>query len=244
MSMLMSRKLRAVDMELNAGEKEILERTRSCFVYYDAVFDVKVAWERTVQEYILEADIMDVDVAGEYSDVEKSEMKEPERKVTTPAKGKNQAGISPEEGGRKHKGQSSLKIKSPGSPKNIVDEFFQRRSGSGHGEKKDVKDKQAVVDLSEEPEVHHKRVKTMREKEMEVQHGGIKIKREGAGFVPAKVVVKGDDDMVGGEKDFGVEDKGVTGTQAEKGRGVDAEPIGSGLKANEEEERQRSLTRV
>ncbi|KAI3762880.1 hypothetical protein L1987_53322 [Smallanthus sonchifolius] len=122
---------------------------------------------------------------------------------------------------------------SPGSQKNIVVEFFQRRSGSGSGcgEKKDVKDtKVAVVNLSEEPEVHRKHIKTVRERDIEVQHGDKKVKREGSGLASAKVVVEGDDVKIGKEINSGVENKDVTGTQSEKDRGVNTEPI-SGLKA-------------
>ncbi|KAI3712835.1 hypothetical protein L1987_71402 [Smallanthus sonchifolius] len=175
---------------------------------------------------------MDVDVAGEGSEVEKTEVKEQEKVMSTPVKGKEPAGISPEKGGRKRRGRAVLKAASPSAQKNIVDKFFQRRSGCGSGEKKEAK--VPTIDLTEETEVRQRRIKTVREREIETQHGGKKLKKEGSGQTLVKEVEKGEDVMTDGEKDASVGHQGEIESQAEKGRGEDTEPAGSGLKVEGE----------
>ncbi|KAI3755202.1 hypothetical protein L1987_54998 [Smallanthus sonchifolius] len=102
------------------------------------------------------------------------------------------------------------------------------RSGGGSGEKREAK--VATIDLTEETEVHQRRVKTVREREIEAQHGGKKLKKEELGQALVKEIEKGEDAITGGEKDAGAGHHGEIQIQAEKGRGEDTETVGSGLK--------------
>ncbi|KAI3717430.1 hypothetical protein L1987_69037 [Smallanthus sonchifolius] len=127
---------------------------------------------------------------------------------------------------------------SPGGQKNLVDEFFQQRSGSASNEKKDAK-KAGVVDL-EEPEVQPKRIKTLREREAEMHQGIKKIKEEGRGNV--KVSVEGDIDKSGDGKDRVSKEKSVAEVHVEKSR--EAEVVHTEAGTQEEEEKKRALMRV